>query len=527
MSPHSRRVLAVLILLLLGLVALFLVRCNGQTPAPAEVRPTPTPAPTPAEPTTAQPAAAPAVTQAPAPTPATPAKEPDEDLAAAAVKAPAEVVAGAAFQVEWTGPNNRDDYVTIVPVGARDTHYASYAETHRGRSLALTAPTEAGDCEVRYVAARSKKVLGRAPITVTAATATLSAPEEAPLGSTISVAWTGPNNEADYITVVPQGTPDGRYDNYSETRKGSPLKLELLPEAGDAELRYMTGKGAKVLARRAIKIVKPETSVTGPDEVVAGKVFEATWVGPNNPGDYITIVPKNLPEGRYDNYTETRKGSPLPLTALIQPGDAELRYMTGQGSKVLARHPIRIIAATVALEAPAETVVGAAVPITWTGPDNRGDYITIVRQGTPDGQYARYADTSRGSPANVEAPMDIGPAEIRYVSGQGAKVLARRAITVSAAQVTLRAPTKTAVGSTVAVEWTGPNNRGDYLTIVAKAARDGAAGQTAPTTRGSPANVRAPAQAGAAEIRYMSGQGDRVLGRVDIELTGEAVASGP
>lgn len=343
-------------------------------------------------------------------------------------------MAGAAFRVEWTGPNNPRDYVTIVRPAAPPTEYASYAETRTGSPLELTAPLAPGDYEVRYVTEVSKSVLGRAPITVTPITATLTAPAEAVLGTTLEVTWTGPNNQGDYITVVAKGTPDGRYDNYTETRQGSPLTIRMPTEAGDAELRYMTGQQAQVLARRPLRITMPEVSVNGPAEVTAGTVFTVTWVGPNNPGDYVTIVSRGTPDGRYQNYAETRKGSPLEVTALIEPGEAELRYMTGQGAKVLARRPIRIAAAKISLDAPAKAKAGAAVAVTWTGPDNAGDYITIVSAGTPDGQYAKYADTRQGSPVQILAPQEPGAAEIRYVSGQGSKVLARRPLAVQASE---------------------------------------------------------------------------------------------
>ena len=68
-----------------------------------------------------------------------------------------------------------------------------------------------------------------------------------------------------------------------------------------------------------------------------------TWVGPDNPGDYLTVVARGTEDGQYGNYTNTNNGSPLALTAPKDPGDAELRYMTGQGGKVLARRPIRIV----------------------------------------------------------------------------------------------------------------------------------------------------------------------------------------
>ncbi len=73
---------------------------------------------------------------------------------------------------------------------------------------------------------------------------------------------------------------------------------------------------------------------------------------------------------------------------------------------------------------------GTPVSITWTGPNNPGDYVTVVVKGPPDGQYGAYTHTSSGSPLTVEAPKQAGEAEIRYVAGQGDKVLARIPIRV-------------------------------------------------------------------------------------------------
>jgi Ca-activated chloride channel family protein len=88
------------------------------------------------------------------------------------------------------------------------------------------------------------------------------------------------------------------------------------------------------------------------------------------------------------------------------------------------------VAAEITLEAPEEVTAGTLVSIKWKGPNNQGDYITIVPKSLPDGQYAGYTDAVRGSPLAVECPEEAGPAEIRYMSGQGAKVLARRPLNV-------------------------------------------------------------------------------------------------
>src|SRR5688500_12342196 len=164
------------------------------------------------------------------------------------------------------------------------------------------------------------------------------------------------------------------------------------------------------------------------------------WKGPANSGDYITVVPSGTPDGQYRNYRGTSNGSPLELTAPMEPGDAEVRYMTGTHPRVLARTSIRVVPASISLDAAEQIVAGAPVTVNWTGPNNPSDYVTIVPKTTADGQYRNYTNTAKGSPLVVLAPIHAGAAEIRYMSGQGAKVLARRAINIVPAEISLQVP---------------------------------------------------------------------------------------
>ena len=408
-NSSRRRNIIIVILVLLLLLALWLTRCSRPA-APKETVSAPAPV-----------AAVPPATGASAPA----TKEAAEVLTAATLQFPVDVSAGATFQVQWTGPNNPSDYVTIVRQGAADGTYANYRDTHEGNPLSLTAPIEPGAWEVRYMTTRSRTVLGRGPITIRPIVAKLEAVADAVQGTSLAITWTGPNNEGDYITVVAKDTPDGQYGNYTYTKGGSPLTVTLPIATGDTELRYMTGQGNKVLARRPFKVTAAEVELSAPATAVAGSIVSVIWTGPNNASDYITFTSASAPEGQHGNYTYTNKGSPLTITAPIDAGDDELRYMTGQGNKVLARRPIGIVAADITVAAPAEAAAGAAVAIAWTGPNNPGDYLTIVAKTAPDNQHGNYAYTNRGSPVSVTAPKDAGEAEVRYISGQGSKVLAR------------------------------------------------------------------------------------------------------
>jgi hypothetical protein len=500
MSPRARRtLLIVVLLLLLALLTLLLSRCSPPKPV----------------------AAAPVVvpkTSAQTSEPVIPAPQAAERLTPAVVNVPERVEAGAVFEAGWTGPDNPGDYLTIVRPDAAAAVFENYQETRRGATLALTAPMQAGEWEVRYVTVRSKTVLARAPLVVTPVSAALIAPETVTLGAALSVEWKGPNNVGDFLNIVPAGAPDEAAGNYADAAQGSPAKLTAPVQPGAAEIRYVSGQGRLVLARRPIVITAPDTTIEAANEVVAGSKFSVTWQGPKNRGDYLTIVSRGTPDGQYRNYTDTAQGSPLELTAPIEAGPAEIRYMTGTGARVLARRPISVVAAKVEIEASGEAVAGAPVTIVWSGPKNTGDYLTIVAQSLPDGQYGNYAEASKGSPLNVTAPIKPGAAEIRYMSGQGAKVLARRALTIVPARIELVAPAQAKSGEPIAVEWKGPNNPSDYLTVVAKSAKDGASGGTFPTSRGSPAKLAAPKEPGVYEVRYMSGQGNLVLARREIEV---------
>ena len=176
----------------------------------------------------------------------------------ATVAGPQKVLAGSVFEVTWTGPNHKADYITIVPKDFEDSKYARYEYTRSGSPLKLTSIIDAGPAEIRYMHGPSRKVLARADILVEPAEVTLKGPKTIVAGGSVTVEWTGPNNKNDFITIVPKDFEDGKYARYEYTKRGSPLKVEAPEKPGDCEVRYHTGQGGKVVNRAAIKITPKE-----------------------------------------------------------------------------------------------------------------------------------------------------------------------------------------------------------------------------------------------------------------------------
>ncbi len=437
----------------------------------------------------------------------------------ASLEAPYEVAAGGEFEVAWSGPGYQDDFLTIVEAGAPEGSDASFAYARDGSPSPLSAPEALGNYEVRYVVGQSKRTLASHPIIVFAVGATLEAPESVAAGSRFEVAWDGPDNRNDFITIVEAGAPEGTFASYEYTRHGSPLTLEAPDALGAYEIRYVLGGSKATLASRPITLLAVEASLTAPAEVAAGSRFEVTWEGPDNPGDFVTIVETGAPEGSFASYGYTRHGSPAKLVAADAVGEHEIRYVMGKSKRTLASVPVTLVSVSASLEAPAEVSAGASFEVAWEGPDNPNDYITIVEAGAPEGSHLSYDYSRKGSPVKLRAPDAVGDYELRYVVGKSKRTLASRPVTLVAVAASVEAPAEVQAGSDFTVSWSGPNNPNDYISIAEVGAPEGKYLTYAYTRKGSPAKLRAPDQVGKVEIRYVMGQSKRTLASETIALT--------
>lgn len=70
----------------------------------------------------------------------------------------------------------------------------------------------------------------------------------------MEVAWQGPANKEDYISVARPDQGPGSYVNYTYTREGSPLKVRAPSDPGTYEVGYILGPGNKLLDKTTIEI---------------------------------------------------------------------------------------------------------------------------------------------------------------------------------------------------------------------------------------------------------------------------------
>jgi hypothetical protein len=359
------------------------------------------------------------------------------------------------------------------------------------------------------------------PLLLAASTAvaapSIKAPPTAQVGSQLSLEATGAGDGRDFVTVVPKGSPEGSYDQYVYIKPGT-LLLQLPATPGDYELRVCAAASPyKTLARQPLRIEGSAASVKAPANIKAGAQFDVTWSGPNNPRDYITI---GNAATRYMDYKYTREGSPVKITAPAQPGEYEVRYILGQGDTVIATQKVTVGAVSATVTVPAQVAAGAKLSVSWTGPANARDYITVVKADAAEQTWGRYQYVTAGNPVALIAPDAPGEYEARYLSGQGNVTFGRAKFTVGAVTGTITGPPQVAAGESFKVSWKGPDNPRNFITVVPKGAREGEYSASYAYTRpeANPVSLLAPLGPGDYELRYSTAESYYTLARAALRV---------
>jgi Ca-activated chloride channel family protein len=181
--------------------------------------------------------------------------------ARATLDAPAEAMAGSMVPVGYTPTVAPDgSFVAIVAPEAAAGDWLSFAYVAEEGSARLHAPGTAGRYEIRYVlnAPGGAQVLARQPLTLTPAAATLTAPDTAQRGEALTVRFTGPRGDGDFVTIVPVGAADDAYEAWTGLGPDSTEWEVNAPAApGAYEIRYVLRaerEGGQVLARHPLTV---------------------------------------------------------------------------------------------------------------------------------------------------------------------------------------------------------------------------------------------------------------------------------
>lgn len=362
------------------------------------------------------------------------------------------------------------------------------------------------------------KALRRLSRTAERGLATLEALEQVDAGGSLDIAWTGPDGDKDRIVLVQKNSWERWLGHWVYTAKGNPAKLQVPDVPGDYELRYLAGDDRILLAALPIRVAPVNASLDAADTMTAADTGKISWTGPDNDKDRIAMVPKGAREGDLGHWVFTSTGNPVALPLPAQPGEYELRYVTGQNKLTLATKMVTVQAPQASLTAPEQANIGATVDITWQGPGHPKDRLIIVEKGAAEGSRGNWTYLGKDNPVKLLVPDRPGEYEVRYAVGKRRVTMARAPITLVAVDASLDAAPETFADSHFPVSWTGPAGAKDMISVVPAGAADDAKGRSVYVSQGNPIEMRMPGTPGDYELRYVTGQTQAVLARIQVKV---------
>lgn len=259
-------------------------------------------------------------------------RRPAASGAAASITAPDSAPGGSIVRVTFEVPRKGSDYIRVLDA---DGNLRTEVGVGEDPFVDIRMPFEPGPHYLVYLSNLHTEI-GRRPITITEAPVSITAPDSAPAGSVIDVAWTGPGAWYDYIQLV---DADGK--RLSEVAIGSgtsPVSLHLPWATGDFALVYKFETN-DVIFSRPITLTETPISINAPDSVQVGTSLTITWVGPNAIYDNIQLVNVDTDEGHGYGYTQGNDS--MDWTMPDTPGNYEFRYKFWD-SEVIYTRPITL-----------------------------------------------------------------------------------------------------------------------------------------------------------------------------------------
>ncbi|WIY52235.1 VWA domain-containing protein [Devosia sp. YIM 151766] len=265
------------------------------------------------------------------------------------IAAPEQVTTGASFSVSWSASIHPEDYVTIVPAGADEGAYTNYQRVRGDTENRLTAPSEPGLYEARYVLREGGRTLASTPVEVVEADVTISAPEMVRAGTGLRVNWSVSIHPEDYITIVPAGADQGSYADYIRVRDKLQGDLKAPGEPGLYEIRYVLREGARTLASQDLEVVEADApldegaGLSAPAQSSAGGTITVSWTGGADSADQrISLARADQADFSWIVAHKVATEKTLELKMPDEPGRYEVRYLDVSGRSVLGRAIVEV-----------------------------------------------------------------------------------------------------------------------------------------------------------------------------------------
>jgi hypothetical protein len=311
----------------------------------------------------------------------------------------------------------------LYPEGReKEVTYASVLSNPDGsyKTPVLRMPAEPGRYVVRWESSK-REVYAEASISVQHAEVDISFPEEVPAGTEFTVSLEAPEGLEGYVYLYPSGSDKSvtyasvRSDAYG---KYQPVRLRIPSQEGEYVVRWETSK-REMLAEGKIKGIMAEASMSHSEEVIIGTELSVTLNAPEGLGGYVYLYAAGRDRSiTYASVRDANTGGyqPVAIRMPSTPGEYDLKWVNSY-KEVISQTSVRVVAAEIALQCPAETEAGSPLVVTIEAPPGIDGYLYLYQSGAAKSiTYAsvRGGTTSNYAPATFNQQLSSGSYSVTW-----------------------------------------------------------------------------------------------------------------
>ncbi len=166
----------------------------------------------------------------------------------ATLAAASTAAAGGELEVEWAGPDDPQDFLSIARSDAAGDEYLTWTPTASGAPAHLAIPTHGGRYEVRYVRGLDGAILAKQSLEVVEEELRIEAPDVADPGTRFEVRVTGTPNPGDFVAVARTGADLRDFLDFAFVDSQTTASLAAPFDPGRYEVRYVSAAESRIVA---------------------------------------------------------------------------------------------------------------------------------------------------------------------------------------------------------------------------------------------------------------------------------------
>lgn len=409
------------------------------------------------------------------------------------------------------------------------------AENTGGRFIAAA---NAG--ELNRALAETAKAPGPIPAPAPAPIAELFAPDSAVQGTQLKVEVKAPDGLKGHLYLFPKGRD--QHLGFASVRPAAtggyqPVQLRLPAPAGDYTLKWITDE-KQVLGERPLSITAADVTLTAPESATAGTLVQVGLKAPDGLDANLYLFaqgktqhldvcrPRALPTGGYQ---------PCNLRLPAIPGAYTLQCL-GDDKAVLAEAPLTVIAAEIALEAPATAMAGTQFQTRLQAPEGLSGRIILTAKGRDqvlDTALVREDKIQGYQAVRLRLPATPGEYRLAWIAADRA-MLAQASLTATPVQISLVAPHQIEQGTVLTIGMGAPDGLDGRLCLFAPGKKSALACSSVRENKiagYTPVRLKVPEQTGPLTLKWLNGRNEVLVEQpmtvVDEIIEGDQVGELP